>query len=137
MIEAGFGQAEITPQVGTALSGFIFRENKPSTAIDDPLWVKTIILRDGDRLGLLFDYELLGIGPDLYRLIITTLRRELGALFQEERCVLTATHSHSGPPTVHLEGEAQPDPQYWQLVVDQSLRATREALDQLQPAALL
>ncbi len=136
MIEAGFGQAEITPAVGTALSGFIFRENKPSTSIDDPLWVRAFILRDGAQLSLLFSYELLGIGADLYRQIIAALRQELGDRFQEERCVLTATHSHSGPPTVHLEGEADPDPRYWQRIVDQTLQTAREAISHLQPAIL-
>jgi neutral ceramidase len=136
MIEAGFGQAQITPEVGAALSGFIFRENKPSTSIDDPLWVRVCAFRDEAQISLLFSYELLGIGAGLYELIIGALRQELGDKFHEERCVLTATHSHSGPPTVHLEGEAEPNPFYWQMVIDQTLRAVREAMSRLQPAIL-
>jgi neutral ceramidase len=137
MLEVGLGRVEITPAVGTALSGFIFRENKPSTAIDDPLFVSALALRQAGKIHLLFSYELVGIGPDLFELIMRELRQRLGADIEPQNCILTATHSHSGPPTSHLEGEAGPDPLYWQRVAVQTAAAAREAIDRLAPARLL
>ena len=134
--EAGFGQADITPQVGISLSGFIFRENKPSTAVDDPLFVRVLAVRHQTQINLLASYELLGIGNELYHLIVAELQQTFGDQLPEENCVLTATHSHSGPPTVHLDGEADPNPIYWQTVVRQTVHAAREAIDHLTPSTL-
>lgn len=135
-VEVGFAQLEITPQVGTVLSGFIFRENKPSTGIDDPLYLRVMAIRFQEQISLLVSYELLGIGEDLYHLIMKELEQGLGVLFHPDRCVLTSVHSHSGPPTVHLEGEAEPDQAYWQLLVNRTLSAARCAITCLRPARL-
>jgi hypothetical protein len=50
--------------------------------------------------------------------------------------VLTATHTHSAPPTSPLEGESQPDAAYWQMLCDQTVRAARQAIQSLRPASL-
>ena len=48
---AGCGEADITPPPGIPLSGFIFRENKPSVGVDDPLSVRVLAVRqDGPLL---------------------------------------------------------------------------------------
>ena len=62
MYELGCGMAEITPHVGLPLSGFIFRENKPSTSVDTPLFVRVLAVRSGGYISLLINYDLLGLG---------------------------------------------------------------------------
>lgn len=135
-VEVGCGTADITPEIGTVLSGFIFRENKPSTAIDDPLTVRVLLLRQDRTLHFLISYELLGISAALQAQLLATLAQDLGSDFSPQRCVLLATHTHSAPPASPLEGEADPDPAYWQLLGRRTVAAARQALERLSPAAL-
>jgi hypothetical protein len=112
--EVGYGEADITPQPGIALSGFIFRENKPSTSIDDPLSVRALALRHAGPVHWLISYEVLAISDPLERAISAALETALGADFARTKTVLAATHTHSAPPTSPLEGEEAPSPAYWQ-----------------------
>jgi hypothetical protein len=53
-----------------------------------------------------------------------------------EQCTLVATHTHSAPQAVALEGEAAPDPTFWQLLVERTVEAARTALANFQPVIL-
>jgi hypothetical protein len=136
MLEVGAGQADITPSVGTPLSGFIARENKPSTGIDTPLYVRVLALRERGQTYFLLSYDLLGFSPYLEEQILSALEQELGLLFTREHCAITAVHNHSGPSTGLLLGEPAPDPQYLDRLATQSISASRKALAALQPAKL-
>lgn len=136
MLEAGAGKADITPAVGTPLSGFISRENRPSTGIDTPLYVRSLALRAQGQTYILLSYELLGLNAELEQQITSTLAASLGTLYARERCLLTAVHTHSGPPTGLLIGESEPDPVYVNRLKAQSIAAVHQALDALQPARL-
>jgi neutral ceramidase len=136
MVEAGFGQADITPSIGPPLSGFIARENQPSTGIYSPLAVRALALRDANLLYLLLSYDLLGLGVDLENQIQERLGTELGPGFARERCVLTAVHNHSGPPTGILLGEKPSPPDYLERLVSQSVLAAKDALAAVRPSRL-
>jgi neutral ceramidase len=136
MLKAGAGQAEITPSVGTPLSGFIARENRPSTGIDTPLFVRALALLDRGRNYLLLSYDLIGIGSVLEEKILSAIEQELGQYFSRDRCVLIAVHNHSGPAVGLLVGEQAPNPLYLDKLATQSISAVREALAVLQPAKL-
>src|SRR5262245_39491949 len=134
MYELGFGVAEITPDIGLSLSGFIFRENKPSTSIASPLFVRVLAVRSDDQLALLINYDLLGLGPPLEEQLMAALESHFGVV--PDQCTLTATHTHSAPPAVALEGEAAPNPAYWRRLIERTIEATRLAVARLQPATL-
>jgi hypothetical protein len=134
MYELGCGAADITPTVGLPLSGFIFRENKPSTGVDTPLLVKALAWQSAGETFLLINYDLLGVSAPLEQQILGELQHHLGVARQQ--CVLVATHTHSAPPAAPLEGEADPDPAFWQLLGERTVEAARSALASLQPATL-
>lgn len=134
MYELGCGIADITPAIGLPLSGFIFRENKPSTGVDSPLWVRALAIRNAGQVYLLLNYDLLGISAPLEQQILAELQRRLGIARQQ--CVLVATHTHSAPPADPLEGEADPDPAFWQMIGKRTVEATSLALTNLQPVTL-
>jgi neutral ceramidase len=136
MLEVGAGQAEITPLIGSPLSGFIARENKPSTGVDTPLYVRTLAFRDRGQTYFQLSYDLLGLGPTLEEHLLAALEQALGGLFIRDHCAITATHNHSGPPTGLLLGETPPDPHYLESLATQSIFTVRQALAALQPAQL-
>ena len=134
MYELGCSVAEITPTLGIPLSGFIFRENKPSMEVDTPLFVRALAVRGEGHISLLINYELLGLSRPLEQQLIKELESHFG--ISPQQCVLVTTHTHSAPPTVTLEGEAAPDPAYWQLLVMRTVEAVQLALTRLQPVTL-
>ncbi len=136
LTEVGYGQADITPPVGTPLSGFVSRENRPSTGIDSQLYVHALALRSAGHLLFLLSYELLGLGPELQGRIETSLKAEIGGDFDAERCLLVSVHNHSGPSTGMLLGDAVPAEEYLERLVSQSVFAASLALNSLCPAHL-
>ncbi len=135
-LELGFGMAEITPQVGTPLSGFIFRENRPSEGIASPLYVRAMAARQGPALAVLLSFELLAISRGFEARILAALEQALGEGFARERCMMAATHTHSAPPVCPLQGEVEAGPEYLDLVCRQAVAAASAARANLAPATL-
>jgi hypothetical protein len=135
-IEVGYGEADITPSPGITLSGFIFRENKPSTSVDDPLSVRALALRQDGTIHWLISYELLAIAGALEQEILTALETAMGTDFSPESAILITTHTHSAPPASPLEGEDKPDRAYWRLVRERTVKAAQQAVRSLRPASL-
>ncbi len=122
-MRVGVGVAEITPAVGVPLSGFIARENRPSTHVDSALHVRALVLQQAGEIHALLNVDLLGLDARLAELITGALEREIGA----GRYLLTATHTHSGPVLGLLVGETPPAPDYLHLLVQRSVSAVRLA----------
>lgn len=135
-MKTGFASVDITPPAGLSLAGFIARQNKPSERFADPLYVRCLAIGEDEDFHLLFSYDLLGIGKELQRQITAALAAELGSRFSPSRTVFAATHTHSAPATVRLEGCGVFDDGYWQKVVRASVKAARAALDSRAEAAL-
>ena len=135
-LTVGYGEADITPQPGIPLSGFIFRENQPSTGVDDPLSVRVLALRQAGPLHWLVSFEVLAISEPLEQQLFAALESALGEDFSRAQAILTATHTHSAPPTSPLEGESEPDAAYWQLLCARTVQAAQQALQSLSPASL-
>ncbi len=134
MVEVGFGQRDITPSIGSPLSGFISRQNQPSTAVDAPLLVRCLAFREQEQLYFLLSYDLVGIPAPIEQNILNCLEHNLKTRFVRAACILVATHNHSGPVLGLLCGEPAPDPTYIDLLADRSLQAVGLAVDSLQPA---
>ena len=128
--------ADITPDIGTTLSGFISRQNRPSVRVEDSLEVRVLAMRQNREVQFLVSCDLLGISASLEQQILAALEGRLGTDFSRDRCVIVATHTHSAPPTSPLEGEADPDPHYWRLLCDQVVKAAQEAIRRLMPASM-
>ncbi len=121
MIKLGCAVADITPPLGLPLSGFIFRQNQPSTGIDTPLWVRAMVVSSEGQTHCLLNYDLLGLNSSLAGQILGALQSRLG--LTKDQYMLVATHTHSGPPTSPLEGEADPDPAYGHFLSQQTVAA--------------
>lgn len=134
MIKLGCAAADITPPSGLPLSGFIFRQNQPSTGVDTPLWVRVIIGQSEGQTYCLLNYDLLGLNSWLTGQILEELQSCLG--LTKDQCALIATHTHSGPPTSPLAGEADLDPAYVHFLSRQTVAAAESALKTLQPVTL-
>lgn len=105
----GVAQVDITPQPGVELSGFAARI-QPSTGVLDPLFAKAIYLSDGAARLLWIHCDLIGFD----RATVTAFRRLAAESFalQPGEVMLSATHTHAGPCTIHLREAGAYDPAY-------------------------
>lgn len=137
MIQAGSGKADITPPIGLPLSGFAVRQNRPSTAVDDPLVVKALAISAGNEGCLLLSFDLLGFDQVLDVQLRTDLLYSLREQAIHWSLVITTTHTHSGPATMPIAGETRVPETYIQKILQASKSAAAQAISNLGPAVLL
>ncbi len=89
----GAAQVDITPPVGFRTGGGY--GEVISTAVDDPLFAKAIVLQQGDQAAAIVISDLLSVPPDL-----SHLAREAASnrtRIPIEHIVVAATHDHGSP----------------------------------------
>jgi len=90
---AGAGEAEITPPVGTILAGSLYP--RPSEGVDDPLFVKALVLRQGDTTLAHLSFDLVNVDAELAQHCAAEAGEATGLVAENIFC--TATHTHGGP----------------------------------------
>ncbi|MDR3692961.1 MAG: neutral/alkaline non-lysosomal ceramidase N-terminal domain-containing protein [Fimbriimonas sp.] len=107
-MRAGAAEIDITPSAGIELSGFVARK-QPSLGVHDPLYARAVYLDDeqGGRL-VWINADLIGLGTEACDSIRKRIASALGLAC--DRVVVSATHTHSGPPTILLNNCGSWDP---------------------------
>lgn len=108
-MKIGVSQVDITPQVGVELSGFALRA-QPSTGVLDRLGTRALFLEDGATRLLWLHCDLIGFDARIVTAFRAWAKAQLG--LEEAEVLLTATHTHSGPCTIHLEEAGAYDERY-------------------------
>lgn len=136
----GFAKREITPPVGTLLSGYA--GHRPCSGVHDPLWCKAVLLEQEGRLYGLLVLDLMCVDEALCGRIaraVAPLGIEEGAL------IVCAIHSHAAPcgiiagegPLGTINGDGAPKDaafgDYLQMVIQGAVEACREAKERLEP----
>jgi neutral ceramidase len=105
----GTSQLDITPQPGVELSGFAARI-QPSNGVLDPLFAKALYLLNGETRLLWIHCDLVGFD----RSIVLAFRRwaQEQLRLSPGEVMLSATHTHSGACTIHLQEAGRYDPAY-------------------------
>ncbi|CAN5282449.1 hypothetical protein BH11PLA2_BH11PLA2_35130 [soil metagenome] len=97
-LSVGFGEADITPTLGTNpvyLAGF--GENRKATKVHDPLMARAVVLDDGKQ-------KIAMVSADLVGLFLTSTERVRKRLPDFAYVLVSSTHNHSGPDTLGLWG---------------------------------
>ena len=130
----GSAQLDITPKPGIELSGFAARK-QPSIGVLDPLAVRRSTSRT-ERSGCCGSMRTSWpLKTPSSPSCEPASQRELG--IPRPRILISATHTHSGPPTVRLTGCGEYDARYIVRLKDQCLDVARMALANLEPCQLV
>ncbi len=129
---AGAAKREITPAAGTALTGFIARL-QPCVGASDPLYVRAVVVADGDERAALVQADLVGLAAWQVTEIREFAAQRFGIPW--ERCMISCTHTHSGPGVVLVRGCGMADYAYQRFVVAQVQQAINDAASVLSPAS--
>jgi neutral ceramidase len=126
-MKVGTSQIDITPKPGVELSGFAAR-TQPSTGVLDPLFAKAIFLANGSERTLWIHCDLVGFAREIVLEFREWAREQLG--LAAGQVMLSATHTHSGPCTIHLQECGRYDPAYVELLQGRLREAAVSALGQ-------
>lgn len=102
-LRAGFATAEITPERATPLSGFAARGGLAQGRLD-PLEARALVFDAGGRRVTLVALDLIGVPDGLEERVRARLGPDAPAL------IVTATHTHAGPPTLARARLGAPSP---------------------------
>ncbi len=94
-LQAGWGVASITPEVGVPLAGYSARNSKPSTGVHDPLNVKALAFSDGDDVAVLVGADMLLVPPNIAEKVRTLVASQTP--LTANSLFFTASHTHDGP----------------------------------------
>jgi neutral ceramidase len=93
-IGVGFARHDVTPPVGTAMSGFAARTGG-AVGAHDPLEARAMALDDGATRAVVVTLDLIGVDAAMTAAIRDGVRRRCGV--EPHHVVVVATHTHGGP----------------------------------------
>ena len=93
-IRAGFAKIDVTPPIGTPLSGYGRRHGDPSKGIKDLLYARTISLTQKGETFYFVSFDNVLVDEHLRNVVLQKVRREIEV--PDDHLVLAATHTHSG-----------------------------------------
>lgn len=95
-MKIGVDRIKITPDTGIDLAGFE-RPGRKAVGIHDDLYMASMIIEDASESVLILCADLIGFSAELVLFLKAEIGRTYG--FPEDRILLSASHTHSGPQT--------------------------------------
>lgn len=125
VLAAGFGRADITPDVGVELCGFGWYIGRVSTGVLEPLYANAMVWEAGGQQGAIVSCDLIGISRELSRRIRETIAQSCGIPY--DHILVCFTHTHSAPATMEMIGWGEPDEAYLRTLPTRIAEAARAA----------
>lgn len=119
-LKMGVGKCTITPPIGTDLFGYA--PGIHSETVHDDLNITAVALEGNGERAMLVTVEVCLIQNELCEMMRKALSEETGIAY--DHTVVSATHTHSGPTTVQMEGWGDLNWEYCHAIL---LPKTREA----------
>ena len=123
---AGFGEADITPEITPDKPVFIagYGMNRRATGVHDPLLARCVVLASGEQRIALVSVDLVGLQYPQ----VQAIRAKLPHLTY---VMVSSTHNHEGPDVIGIWGRNPfhrgVDQAYLDLVVDRAVAAIQQA----------
>jgi hypothetical protein len=128
-LKAGFGLDEITPLVGTPMSGYF--KARYVSGVNDPLLVRALALSDGTTDVILLTYDLLSMENNDVAAIREAVSKVTGV--DPDNIWTFCTHTHTGPSMAATFGTPRAD-DYAAEIPAKSVRAAKTAWLDIAPA---
>jgi neutral ceramidase len=133
--KAGVAQVDITPPVGTPLSGYGDRAGAPSTGVHDPLTATALVLDAGGEKVVFVTADFFYMRRNLFKQISQEVEKETG--IARDHIMISASHSHSSSgglfPELSLLGGSYSKNVY-ETTKQKFVKVIVEASKKLQPA---
>lgn len=130
-MNAGVAQIDITPPIGTDLTGYIARGG-PTIGVHDPVYAKALVLDTGETQAALLTVDILGLHLPFVTSVRTAIEQRCG--IPATQIMITCSHTHAGPATMLLEGCGAIDEGYLARLQQGLVDVTHQAWMQRRPA---
>ncbi|MFW5776350.1 MAG: neutral/alkaline non-lysosomal ceramidase N-terminal domain-containing protein [Spirochaetota bacterium] len=130
-LRAAGARVDITPPVGTELSGWCFG---PSRGIADRLYARALVLDDGHLPMVIITADLIGLGTQYAVRIREKVARCLGTT--RARVLVSCSHTHSGPGAMPLRRWGNVNHPYVEAFVESVVNMVEAAADRVEPAVM-
>jgi hypothetical protein len=131
---AGFGEADITPEISQDKPVYVagYGMGRVATGIHDPLMARAVVLASGRQRIALAAVDLVGLQyPE-----VKAIRAQLPHL---DYVMVSSTHNHEGPDVIGIWGRHPlhrgVDPAYLDLVINRVVEAIGQAEKSLRPVS--
>lgn len=129
----GVDREIITPQVGGHLFGY--HPYVISDAVEDDLTVTAFYFRQGKKQALMVSVTVCLLQTALTEDILEKIEAKYA--IAKQCCIISATHTHSGPNTAGMEGWGAIDTQYINtILLPQIFKAVEKAKENAQPVTM-
>lgn len=123
-VSVGFGEVDITPDISKPVWIAGYGQNRKAKEVHDPLYVRAIVIRDGEQKVALACADVVGLEYPFVR----EIREKLPEF---KYVMVSASHNHEGPDTVGIWGPSPlktgVDPAYMEALSQKTIDAIRQA----------
>lgn len=113
-----------------------FQNRRPAQGIHDDLWARVMVLENNGFKIAWAVLDAIGYGNDE----IIEIRKQITADTDIDYVIIASTHTHEGPDLIGMWGASElssgVNPNYHQFVINQTIKAIKEANQKLRPAKL-
>jgi len=129
----GVARELITPEIGGQLYGY--RPDVFSNALEDDLTATAFYFKQGSLRALMVSVTVCLVKTELAQRILSEIQEKFG--IPKENCMLSATHTHSGPNTAGTTGWGDIDAAYCEeIFIPRILAAVEKAVGSTQPVKM-
>lgn len=131
-LRAGFGEADITPEVGGKQTVWVagYGMNRKATGVHDPIMARCVVLESGGQKLALVSVDLIGLQ-------YAETQRIRAALPDFRNVTLSSSHNHEGPDVIGIWGRGLfsrgVDDAYLDLIVERVVAMVKQAATSLVP----
>lgn len=129
MIKCGVSEFVITPSLGTSIPGQLYQ--RKATGIKDDIYVKALVLDDGSRMIAFIAIDAVSVETREVAEIRKRVFESTG--IPESNIMVSATHTHTGPPTLDVFGSGR-DEEYLLFMVKKASDVALIAFNRRVPA---
>jgi len=125
-VKVGFAKADVTPEVGGKPPVYIagYGQNRKATGVHDPLYVRAIVLDDGQKRIALAVVDVVGLQYPT----VQEIRSRISGF---DYVLVASTHNHEGPDVVGIWGptpfQSGVNPQYMETVIAKTVETIQAA----------
>lgn len=132
-MKCGFFELDITPPLGSIIPGAFGA--RYATEILDPLYVRTIVVRNGDTALAIASVDACGITLD----ITEQIRARVCSMIpmKHEEIMVMATHAHGGGPVLNWGEEVVRNERYLQSLVEKTADSIVTAFNRAEDSEML
>ncbi len=132
MLKAGFARVDVTPPLGSYISGYY--NDRFAKGILDPIQLNALALSDGETTNLIVISDFIGVN----RAFCETIRAKIAERTQidPDHVMLSALHQHTSVVIEARKGKATLDPIYLEMVYRKYCDVAQMALNDMSDATL-